>query len=704
MKLRTAYVKKETILIITGIIIATTQFVFGEDKSSYQLERITVTAEKREADIQDVPAAISVLTEMNLEDAMIDNVDDVISEVPNMVIDHMAQGYSSVNVRGINSSVFTRKNPVVVYIDGIPLDYQMPYDADLVNVERVEVLRGPQGTLYGKNTIGGIINVVSKKPGNTYEAKATAEIGEHETYRLKAFVNGPLIKNKLFLGLSGDYYETRGFMKNDHPVQDYFDDEETRKAKAIFRWLPTDRIEVNLLARIDQRRDGGGSKIAADTVRYHEFRNPGDKSDTDNISSGLNINYSGDFADFKSITTYSDTKTDFLMNRGFLNIGSLDDAFETETDALTQELRIQSPDMDERLKWIGGLYYSRELRDHIDCSSVYDTVSSYGYNLKFNWPGDTEEETMAVFGQLTLPLPAKVDFTAGARYEKTYKELNYRYEVSRTDTGAQMGEDPFSPGTTLPATYNVDDEWETVLPKGVLSWTPSPDAMIYASAAKGYLAGGFNAYGNDKNKVKFDEQTSINYELGAKTAWFDNRLYLNSTLFYIDIEDMHVWSTPSPGVWVASNAAKAHSQGLEVEAKIRPAPGLDITAAVGLIQAEFDDYKKSSMDYAGKKLLNTPEYTFNLAVQYRHALGLFIRGEAEGYGKTYYDEANTFKRDAYIIYNAKIGYEGSNWDLYLYGHNLLDEAYFNTIYAYGGTASYGVGEPRKFGIIASVRL
>ncbi len=110
----------------------------------------------------------------------------------------------------------------------------------------------------------------------------------------------------------------------------------------------------------------------------------------------------------------------------------------------------------------------------------------------------------------------------------------------------------------------------------------NPDAMIYGSVTKGYLVGGFNAFGSDKNNVKFDEQTSMNYEIGAKTAWFDNKLFFNSTFFYIDIDDMHVMSSPAQGIWIASNAAKAHSQGIEIEAKARPLQGLDITAAVGL--------------------------------------------------------------------------------------------------------------------------
>ena len=671
----------------------------GEDAENntklYQFENITVTAEKREEKVQDVPTAITVISEMDLEDAVIENIDDVATQVPNMtIIDHQTQGYSNINVRGINGSTFTRKNPVVLYVDGIPLDYQVSYDADLVNVERVEVLRGPQGTLYGKNAIGGIINVISKKPGNTYESKVFGELGEYETYRLKACANGPITKDKLFFGLSGDYYETRGFIKNDNPDQDYCDGEESRKAKVLFRWLPMDRMEVNLHARIDQRRDGGGSQISSDMVSYHDYKNPSEKSHRDSIGSGMNISYSSDFADFKSVTTYSNVEIDGLSDQSFLNNGYLEVGDITDHNTFTQELRIQSPGQENGLKWLGGLYFAKEDRNLSEASTVYDTKAWYGYDTKYDWPAAMEEETMAAFGQLTIPLLACLDFTAGTRYEKIYKKLDYRYEESRTDTGERLAYD----------SYTVDGNWDTVLPKGILSWTVNSNAMVYGSVAKGYLGGGFNAYGNDKDNVKFDAQSSMNYEIGVKTAWFDNRLFLNSTFFYIDIDDMHVWSMPSPNVWVASNAAKAHSQGIEIEAKARPLQGLDLTAAVGLVQAEFDKYENASIDYSGKTLTQTPAYTLNLAVQYRHSTGIFVRGEMLGYGKTYFDDANTIRRDPYELYNAKIGYESKKWEIYLYGKNLFDQEYFRAIHVFNGSALYRVGEPRKIGIIVSARF
>jgi iron complex outermembrane receptor protein len=302
---------------------------------------------------------------------------------------------------------------------------------------------------------------------------------------------------------------------------------------------------------------------------------------------------------------------------------------------------------------------------------------------------------MAAFGQATLPITGTLAFTAGLRYEKVSKDVNFRREVTRTDTGEQLEVDPFY-GSSLPVVWEREEDWDALLPKGVISWDAHDNAMLYFSVSKGYLAGGLNAWTDNMETAKFDAQSSWNYEWGAKTNWLGNRLGLNATLFYIDIDDMHVFSEQSVGVWVASNAAKAHSQGAEIELRARPFLGLDLAAAFGWVDAEYDEYA----DYTGNTLQNAPTYTLNVNLQYRHAMGWFARVEIEGLGKTYYDEANTLERSPFELYHAKIGYESDHWDIYLYGNNLLDKEY----YLSKSFSRYLVGEPRTIGVMATLRF
>lgn len=691
-------------LLVAALLVAAlllTQPALGQQKEPVQFDTITVTADKREENIQEVPSGITVFGETDLEDAGIEDIHDVIDRVPNMVIGHM-RGLNYVNIRGIGHSMFTGKNPVVIYVDGIPTDQASFFDADLNNVERVEVLRGPQGTLYGKNAIGGIINVVSKKPGNSIEGKITTEFAENETYGVKGFLNGPIISDKLFYSVSGFYRETRGYMKNTDPDQDYFDNEESSRFKSRLRWLPSDNLEMNLHVGIEQIRDGGGAYIASDKVRYHENRDPDDKKELDRFNSALNILYETHVANLISVTTFSQVENDGVADWMQPNPASNKNIAISDLSSMTQEFRIQSSDEDNRMKWLGGIYYSFAKTEHKDHSLIYNTKDWLGYYLKNNWPSDNDEETMAVFGQVTLPVTPRLNFTAGLRYENTHIEMDYRHKMTNADTETDLESDPFK-GGTLPVAFNIDDEWDAFLPKGVVSFTLSRDAMIYASVSKGYLAGGFNAYNDDRENAKFNEQTSINYEIGAKTSWFDNKLILNGALYYIDIEDMHVWTSPAPNIYLASNAAKAHSQGAELEVRFNPFPGFDLTAGIGLIDAEFDDYTDMmGNDCSGKVPTNTPDYTVNLATQYRHNSGIYVRAEFLGTGKTRFDDTNRTNRDSYETVNAKIGYEGSGWDLYIYGDNLFDTEYFENMYE--TVKQYAVGTPRVVGLTVSLRF
>ncbi len=674
--------------LITAMVLAGTCLAFGQegDPDSYTLESITVTADKRAENIQKVPAAITAFTATELEDAGAKTISDVIEMVPGLSLDHWTSSWQSVNYRGIGMSVFTGKNPVVIYVDGIPLDDRTDYNSDLLNVERVEFLRGPQGTLYGKNAIGGVINIISKKPDNAVSGKISGEIGENATYGVKGVVNSPLIKDKLFMTLSAGHNESDGYMTNDAPGENTYDYIEEKHAKAQLRWLPADGLEINFQGGVDQSRNGVGPMVSSmDEVVYHEYRNPDNKNDADAFDSALNINYSLGFGEFISTTTYRKKKSDFKEYLTDLSSGRVADL---ENRTFTQEFRLQSPDKASGLKWTLGLYYADENVMANEFGRTINMNSVLGYSLRRDWPYDQDETTMAAFGQATIPLFANVNFLAGLRYEKDKKALNYTGVTTRMDTNQRVSQ----------AEWYDEDDWDALLPKGVLSWNVTPDAMLYASVAKGYLAGGYNKMttGTDIEDAKFDEETSINYELGAKTTWLDNRLSLNACLFYVDIEDMHVFSQPMPGVMIASNAAKAHSQGIELEARARPFEGMDINASFAWTQAEFDEYGA----FTGKTPTSTPDYSFSMSAQYRHSTGVYIRGEMRGFGKIYYDEANTIERDHLELFNAKVGYERDSFDFYVYVNNLTDEKYFSGM----SPQCIMVGAPRTMGVMTSIRF
>ncbi|MCP4116932.1 MAG: TonB-dependent receptor [Desulfobacteraceae bacterium] len=668
-----------------------------------RLESVIVTADKREQNIQEVPASISSFSEMDIDDADVKEVPRIIDRVPNLSLSSQNQGVTYVNSRGLSPSMLNRKNPFVLYMDGVPSSDITCFNADFNNVERVEVLRGPQGTLYGKNAMGGVLNVITKAPSNEVSGKIGMEIGENETYGIKGFINSPLKRDKLFLGLSGSHFQTRGFMKNDDPEEEYYDDRDIYKIRGKLRWLPSDRLEVVFSSGADVRKGGDGPMIGTSELTYHALKNPTDRVNTDAYDTALRMHCRLDAFDIYSISTLARTSEDYYVDYSYGSTRALHGIVDSDTTNFSQEFRIHSPDTREGLSWIGGIYYEYFKKDDNELAMEYNTSPMLGYNYKSNWPTRSDSNTVAVFGQTTFPLIGKLNLTFGLRYEKVFKEMEYKRLTTRLDNGAPV---PPMPGVPSRAAYSIDSDWDALTPKVVLDYRFNSNLMTYASVAQGYLEGGFNNCIDDPSKTKFDEQTSINYEVGVKSSWLDNRFICNAAVFYMDIDDMQVGEYPAMGVFVASNAGKAHSCGVEIETRFRPVKGFDLYGSFGLIRGEYDEYMGfGNTDYAGNKLKATPEYTINVGAQYRHRTGVFARADVFGYGETWFNESNSdeSRQGSYGIVNAKVGYETEHWDCYLYGDNLFDKEYFDSIFTSMIRNSYMVGEPRKIGVNISYR-
>lgn len=668
-----------------AMLIAAISGHAAESLDAQTLDSMTVTANKRSENIQETPVTVSAFSAADLEEADVHNMDDLMALIPNMKFNNMfMNGTSSSNFRGLNFSPFTNTNPVVIFIDGVPMDNYMGYNLDLVNIERVEVLRGPQGTLYGKNAIGGIINIFTKKPGNTTEGQVTVEVAENATYRATTSISGPLTEDGLSFGISSTYRRTDGFMENDNPKGGDVDDKVYLSINPQLRWAPSERFEANLKTGYEEVSEGSGTTVnAANGPVRHVNVNPDDSAESETFRSSLHTSYKGDTFDTTTITTFSDTKKENDKDFSFGNV-PLTNLYDGRTQNITQELRFSSSDA-KGLQWVTGLYFAHQKED----------ADVYGYEMGgtlFNTPHESKETTLASFGQMTVPLGA-LAFTAGLRYEHVKKEVE--------GNGINMA-------TMAPYQIDVSNNWDTLLPKAAISWTLSEDAMVYTSVAQGYLAGGYNVTEPDKEAGTFDEQTSTNYELGIKTSWLNNRLLLNSNIFYIAIDDMHVFSSAPGNMRVAGNAGKAHSQGIELEMRARPIQGLDLMANLGFVDAEYNTYKTTDGTtqrvYSGNTIEHTPQYSLNVSAQYRLSSGLYLRGEMEGYGKSYFDPANQHAQGAYQLYNLKVGYEFSRWDLYLYGNNLTDKRYFSSGFDVMQNRIANVGAPRTFGVKVTHRF
>jgi iron complex outermembrane receptor protein len=401
--------------------------------------------------------------------------------------------------------------------------------------------------------------------------------------------------------------------------------------------------------------------------------------DVENDANGQSLRVVYDAPWFKliSITARRDLECTQTFDMDFTS----DDIYRTyqknEHKQWSQELRLSSHKDTIPLEWLVGAYYFDEETDN---SLIYDYrqgFPAWGLSpFKQNQPNSLDTEGHAFFGQATYTLFEKLGLTAGLRYDHEEKDFD----------GKLYYDQDLSAWGMLPVTREGEKTFEEWLPKFVIDYSCTSDLMN-------------------------DPEYSWNYELGLKSSWLDNRFIFNTALFYIDWRDQQIMQLLSANDWVIKNAGESHSQGFEVELLARPITGLELTAGFGYTDAKYDDYKDplAGANYDDKRISNVPEYTYNLAAQYRYASGLFARVDLLGVGNSYYDDVNTQTEDAYEIVNTRLGYEGEykgfGFDVYVWVKNLFDKEYATRAFDMGGGNWFGRGgDPQTFGITLTGRF
>ena len=682
-------------------------------RGEYELETITVTAQKREENIQEVPASITALSEIQIEDAGIKDIEDLVFYTPNL---HMVKSGNHVEQQPIIRGMFNRMNPnpmVGVFVDGVAYSRHLAYDPDLCDIERIEVLKGPQGTLFGRNTEAGAINIITKKPGNIWEGKASAGYGNYDSQDYSATIRGPLVKDTLFFGISGKRYLSDGYFENDYLGTDDAEYRDDISGRAILRWTPTEAWDIILNANADRYEDGFGPWSPFEEPTHHVNLDYKGELENDLNGQSLSLDYEGGWFRFTSITAHRDVDFDLDYDMDCTQFDMMRNYYEQDHNQWSQEVRLASPKDSGSLKWLIGGYYLDEDFD-VDCTYDYRQgfpawgVPPYMATMK----SKLHTENHAFFGQATYTLWEKLGLTAGLRYDHDKKEFN----GTQFDTPDVMGA-----GVATVKTEKTFSEW---LPKFAIDYRFTQDFMGYASISKGYTAGSFNELDPSVLGVPYDAEYSWNYEAGLKSGWLDNRLILNLAAFYIDWKDKQVFIHTGAVSNIFKNAAEATSMGFEIEALARPVRGLEIVAGFGYLDAKFDEFtepvydpmtgeKTGEKSYKDKKLALAPEYSYNLAVQYRYPLfnsnTLFSRLELQGVGDYYWEFDNEKKESSYEIVNAKLGYEGEykgyGFDLYLWAKNIFDEKYSTSAWGSDQMGWFArAGDPQTFGVTLTWRF
>jgi len=674
-------------------------------RKALELETMTVTAQKREENVQDVPASISVFSDIQIEDAGIKDTLDLTRFAPNVYVRHDT-AQNKIVIRGITSFIGSLYSPAGFYVDDVNFPLIYMHNPKLFDIERVEVLKGPQGTLYGRNSESGVINIITRQPDNELRGKIFGEYGNYDTehgnvdsYRTGGSISGPIVRDKLYLGLAGQWEDSDGFMKNE-----YDDDEEAGKidrinGRATLRLTPTDRWDISLTADAMDTDDNQGYMRFLDgpfETDRHAINWDGEYYwDQEGNGQNLRVKYEGDALNLLSVTGRRDYEekiaTDIDMSP-FPTMGSY--SVKDENELLSQEVRIYSPTNHGPFEWLAGLYGFKEETD-ID---FLDFLGSDRIT-------DIDIKGYAVFGEGTYTFFDRLHLTAGLRYD--YIDL----EGDQTYKFIDMMGDPQS------IDFGKDFDNDEILPKFSIAYDFTDNIMTYVSVSRGYLAGGYHySQATSEENFTYDPKYIWNYEIGTKTSWLDNKLMANLSAFYIDIKDKQVAEfDPILIVPEITNAAEAHSMGVELELQARPIQGLDFFAGFGYTEAKIDDWTATEMDmmtyqfvtydYEDKYLPDAPKYTYNLGIQYRHKIGFFGRVDLLGTGSFYHDAKNRIKEDGYELVNLRLGYEIEHFDIIFWCKNVFDEEYETVRFEWAGAGVGGMdGEPRMFGTTVTYRF
>ncbi len=671
-----------------------------KERDSLILEPVVVTAEKRSEDVQKIPASIAVRSEFEISDARITTIQDLSHLTPNLYIANWGiRGTSYIFSRGIGA---VNNEPAMgFYVDDVGYMDPRTFDFNLFNIERIEVLRGPQGTLYGRNSLAGVINIVTKKPDNQLHGGVVYSYGKYNLHQGSLHLQSPLVADKLFLGISGNYESRHGFSENEF-LDDDVDSRKSMGGKASLRWIPSSQWDISFGIDAENVDDGAFPLANLENLRSIPHKVSYDKEgayERDVFGGSLRIVYTAPWFTLTSISAYR-TFDDMAKNDQDFTVMPLITAWEKIDDnQLTQEFRLASVDNGGKLEWLLGLYGFRKDKEHFLNLNFAPGFVIPGLAVDRDGFSDVSTSGGALFGQLTYNLFDTLEITAGLRYDYERDDVNYTGEMYTLMM--PLGQ------TNLDETRDSD----ALLPKLQIAYQQDPDTMIYAGITRGYRSGGFNPGYMDVSDQFFDAEYSWNYEFGVKASWLDHRLTTNLALFYITLEDQQVVQLLPSADTVIRNGGKARSWGFELETTAMLAKGLTLEAGIGYTHAVYTDYRDelSNTDYSDNRVPLAPEYTYNLALQYRRPLGntlnLFSRIEVNGVADFYWNDANTLKQDAYGLVNVHLGIESENGDVLLWARNVLDTEYEAVAFEFPGSQPVGQsGDPRIFGLTLRYRF
>lgn len=701
--------------------------------SAPALEEIVVTAQKREERLQDVPVAISAVSGADLAASRVTDLYTLAARVPwvNMTQDSAVS--QQLNIRGVVSVKLndaSAEPSVGLFVDEVYIPRMGSAFTDFFDLERIEVIRGPQGVLLGKNVVGGALSVVTAKPSFTTSGGLTASFGNFDSLMANGYVTGALSDN-IAARAAFQVRDHSGYNRNVLLKRD-LDDLESYQARVQFLYENADQ-QLRALLSLDYGHDESNGTIRAaiddpaipgtgSLGAYRDANGLHPREDMSpqaeyvkrrSVGASLRVDWDGlESATLTSITAFRDSKAEWGYNQiGFGSPPSIVDTFvfQTETpQTFSQELRLTSDSDATGLDWLIGAYY-----EHDDVGRPYQHIASTDSTLAVfsghsYYDASAKVDTAALFGQLGYEFDNGLKLTGGLRYLRD--EKSGRKDVTCIDDGGDGScVTPLRGPTGTHWVANYGKTWDAVTGQGVIEYKFDDSVMVYGSIAQGFKGGGWDFIPPtpEAATIAFDPEHVINYELGLKSDYLEQRLRLNTALFYMDYSDLQAQRTDLTCLClITSNAGSARIRGIELEVTAAATRHLTLNAAVTALDPEYLDYDdKAGHVYDGNTMQRTPKFKYNVGLVYAADVGSWPAGlEARvnytHQSKIYWGPDNVSYEPGYGLLDASFRLQppGRDWAVTLWGKNLADELYSQLGLPFLGDLVEVWGPPRTYGL------
>ncbi|WP_159931235.1 TonB-dependent receptor [Oceanicoccus sp. KOV_DT_Chl] len=726
------------------------------------LEEVIVSARKKEDLAQTAPISVALLDSTTLEKGRIEDMLEVVNRVPGFTMNAENVMEPNVFIRGIGTDIESAaaNSSIGVFVDNVYMARSMAFAMDIFDLERVEVLRGPQGTLYGKNVVGGVINFITAKPTEQQDGMFEVGRGSYNSINSKGFVSGP-ITDKLTARLSASSRSHDGYAKNTYTGKD-IEDMNADGLRLQLHYQAND--ELGYLLNLDESRRRGTGKwtdMAVPSSNNLPFKNDDPRRGPNNIDGvseadvsggSLHVNWSADdwtltsitsarHGDFKqtgndggSFIDFSLIPTDFTTGRvdffspdydpsTFNDDYFVNDKME-EVETYSQEFTYAT-EKETSLNYMLGVFYMVEEINRLEGQDyLFGQFYAQGFESSAT---QSENTTFGAFVELTYDFTDSVSATMGLRYTKDDKD----FDVARFNSGDFLGPDFEDAGGNPTKEFSAadSDSWSDVNPSLTINWEANEDVFFYATYSEGFKSGGWNgenATSPQEAAQGYDEEFATNFEIGAKSTLFDRRLQLNATVFHTEYEDLQtqqfiVYNPSLPADNVIANAGEAEVEGLELDMNAALAEWWTLSISYAYMDAAITgDLISTDLQYdpncfcsvpvpsnlKGNELRRAPEHSYNIASYWDWSLqsGASVNATlnyswSDDYFNDNENNPNTVM-ESFGVIDANVSYitADGQWQATVWGKNLNNELYESGINEVIGSVLVSYAPPRTAGV------